>query len=90
MNDKDLKLLGELQAPDVRAEARETAVLAAMDAYDKASEQQKTAATQGIGTGDRPTSILNQIWSMMMNSVLKPAWNMKPATMAAVTGRFEY
>ena len=86
MIDDDLKKLGNLKAPAVSESAKERAVNAAMDAFDEAQLENKSTATQGIESETRPTSILNTIWSGLMNSILKPVWNMKPAAMAAVAG----
>ena len=86
MIDDDLKKLGNLKAPAVSESAKERAVNAAMDAFDAMHLENKSTATQGIESETRPTSILNTIWSGLMNSILKPVWEMKPAAMAAVAG----
>ncbi len=86
MIDDDLKKLENLKAPAVSESAKERAVNAAMDAFDESQLEKKSAATQGIETETRPTSITNTIWSGLMNSILKPVWDMKPAAMAAVAG----
>jgi Ca-activated chloride channel family protein len=86
MIDDDLKKLGSLQVPASRDVAKESAMNAAMDAFDAAQLEKKSTATQGIEGATRPTSIANTIWSGLMNSILKPVWEMKPAAMAAVAG----
>ncbi len=86
MIDDDLKKLGNLKAPASRGAAQESAMNAAMDAFDAAQLEKKSTATQGIEGETRPTSITNTIWSGLMNSILKPVWEMKPAAMAAVAG----
>ncbi len=86
MIDDDLKKLGNLKAPAPRDVAKETAMNAAIDAFEETQLQKKLTVTQGIKTETRPTSILNTIWSGLMNSILKPIWDMKPAAMAAVAG----
>ena len=86
MIDDDLKKLGNLQAPASRDVAKESAMNAAIDAFDAVQLEKKSTATQGIEGATRPTSIANTIWSGLMNSILKPVWEMKPAAMAAVAG----
>ena len=86
MIDDDLKKLAHLKAPTPSDVAKEHAMNAAMDAFDAAQVEKKSSTTQGIEAETRPTSILKTIWSGLMNSILKPVWEMKPAAMAAVAG----
>ena len=86
MKDDDLKILGMAKVPEASKTARDKAVLLAMDAFDEVADEKTLAATQGIQSDPRPISISNSLWSKFMNSVLKPVWTMKPATMATVVG----
>ncbi len=86
MKDDDLKILGKLNAPSPTDAAREKAVFSAMDAFDSAETTKTFETTQGNQTGKRPTSNVNTLWRKLMNNVLKPVWNMKPATMATAAG----
>ncbi len=86
MNDDDLKILGKAVPPPVREGARDAAVFAAMGAFDEAQAKKESSATQENGSTERPTSITNSLWRTIMTSVFEPIWNMKPATMAAVSG----
>lgn len=53
-----------IKAPKPSAEARARALSAAMQAFD---EEKIAAATQGTADGARQSSILNRIWSPIMN-----------------------
>ncbi len=79
----ELEKLRELKAPEPSEKGRETAVLAAMTAFDQATDEKVSTQTQGSAVGTRPTSIVEKLWSKFMNSAVKPIWTMKPATMAA-------
>ena len=82
----DLNKLAGLKVPATGEKAKGAAVLAAMVAFDDAVEEKNAVDAQGSASGVRPTSIVNKLWSTIMNSAIKPIWTMKPATMAALTG----
>ncbi|NKB51783.1 MAG: DUF3520 domain-containing protein [Rhizobiaceae bacterium] len=89
MTDDQLKALSGIvtQAPD--DQARERGLHAAMDAFDlhhQSVEQKNSVSTQGTARPTRNNSTLNHMWSMIMNSVFKPVWEMKPASLATATG----
>ncbi len=90
MEHDDLNILGKLNAPKPSDKARDIAVNSAMDAFDGVGDaavlEKNSEKTQGNTTGERPTSIVNTLWSAIMNNVMKLVWNMKPATMATVAG----
>ena len=86
MKNDDLKILGKLRAPSPTSAAREKAVFSAMEAFDSEELENNSETTQGYYSGKRHTSNVNTLWSAIMNNVLKPVWNMKPATMATAAG----
>ncbi len=86
MTDLDLERLARLQPPVPAKDARERAAISAMDAFDAAAVENSGDATQGSTDADRPTSITTRIWRALMNNVAKPVWNLKPATMALLSG----
>ncbi|MCA1405327.1 VWA domain-containing protein [Ensifer sp. IC3342] len=67
MTDDFEKLAGKLP-PTPSSEARARALAAAMEAYDEAAEN--SGAAQGTAMRGRPSSILNRIWSPIMNRKL--------------------
>lgn len=64
----ELNMLSGRTPPEPRAEARARALAAAMHAYDAAEEN--SAAAQGSTIPARQSSILNRIWSPIMNRKL--------------------
>ncbi len=64
----DFEKLGRLTPPKASAEARARALTAAMQAFDTAEEN--STATQGSVQPGRQSSILNRIWSPIMNRKL--------------------
>ncbi len=89
MTDDQLKALSGIATASPDTSARERGLDAAMVAFDQhypSVEQKNVLPTQGSTAPERNTSTLNQLWSMIMNSVFKPVWNMKPASLAAATG----
>ena len=86
MSDFDLDRLAKLQPPAPDPGARERAAISAMDAFDGAALEKKSSETQGLANADRPTSIPTRIWRNLMNNAVRPVWNMKPATMALLSG----
>ena len=86
MKDIDLETLSQIKAPKPAKNAREQAVVSSLEAFDQVRAEKKSSSTQGLGDGDRQTSILTPVWRSIMKSVVKPFWEMKPATIAAATG----
>ena len=89
MTNDELKTLSSMATPIPNAQARDQALEAAMVAFDHHQQnatQENRAPTQGPTSQPRNSSTLNQMWSFIVNSVLKPVWNMKPANVAAATG----
>lgn len=89
MTDDKLKSLCGITAPAPDGLARDRALETAMLAFDQHLQhniEENKVETQGSASLKRNSSIINQIWSFVMNSVFKPAWTMKPANLAAATG----
>ncbi|MEP0943980.1 MAG: VWA domain-containing protein [Rhizobiaceae bacterium] len=89
MNDLSLNNLAKLSPNSASDTARDCAMDAAMEAYDTQMElvgQEKLNATQGFVGQPRLMSTFNQLWSLILNSILKPVWTLKPATFATATG----
>ncbi len=86
MKDPDLEILSRVTAPTPNDQQREMAVSAALDAFDLTQDEINSAVAQGTGVSGRQTSVLTNVWRMIVNSTLKPIWNMKPAAMATFAG----
>ncbi|MGO8506897.1 VWA domain-containing protein, partial [Rhizobium leguminosarum] len=63
--DKELEKLSRLTPPAATQEARARALAAAMQAFDTA--ENNAPAAQGNAKGWRQSSIINWIWSNVMN-----------------------
>ena len=89
MNDIDLRNLADLQSPPVNETARERALHAAMQAFEASAVdtgKEFLDSTQGCADQQRPTSTIKQMWSLVMNSLSKPAWKRGPVALAAASG----